>query len=145
MDVEVAVKHIKTGDCVFVGAFGAQPIKIENELIRQKERLKSLTIVQSTVFGQTNLVTPGLEKYFRFISLFSTRDVRTAIKEGRAEYVPCFFYEQPEYIEKYCPPDVACIQVSPPDNNGFCSLGVSVDVARKAVECSKTVDRKSVV
>jgi len=143
LDVKDAVKHIKTGDYVFVGAFGGQPIAIEEELIKQKERLKSLTIVQGTVFGQAKLLKPGLEKYFRYISLFSTKEVRIAIKEGRAEYVPCFFSEQPEYIEKHFSPngspDVACVQVSVPDEKGFCSLGVSVDVARKAVDCSKLV------
>jgi len=84
-----------------------------------------------------------MEKYFRYISLFSTKDVREAIREGRAEYTPCFFSEQPDYIEKHFSPkgvpDVAYTQVSPPDNSGFCSLGVSVDVARRAVDCSKLV------
>ncbi len=143
LNVEDVVKKIKSGDYVFMGAFGGQSIAIEEELVNQKERLSPLTIVQSTVFGTTKLIEPGMEKYFRYISLFSTKDVREAIKEGRAEYMPCFFSEQPDYIEKHFSPkgvpDVACIQVSPPDNNGFCSLGVSVDIARKAADCSKMV------
>jgi len=143
VDVEVAVKHIKTGGYVFVGAFGGQPLAIEGEIIKQRERLKLLTICQGTVFGHTRLVESGMEQFFRYISLFSNKEVKIAIKEGRAEYVPCFFSEQPEYIEKHFSPkgvpDVACIQVSPPDNSGFCSLGVSVDLARKAADCSKMV------
>jgi len=143
LNIEDAVKNIKPNDYIFTGAFGGRPVAIEEELINQRERLKPLTIAQSTIFGHVKLVEPGMEKYFRYISLFSTKDVREAIKEGRAEYVPCFFSEQPEYIEKYFsptgPPDVACIQVSSPDDSGFCSLGVSVDVAKKATDCSKLV------
>jgi len=122
LNIEDAVKNIKPNDYIFTGAFGGRPVAIEEELINQRERLKPLTIAQSTIFGHVKLVEPGMEKYFRYISLFSTKDVREAIKEGRAEYVPCFFSEQPEYIEKYFsptgPPDVACIQVSSPDDSG---------------------------
>ena len=143
VDVGEAVKQIKPGSYVFMGAFGGEPVALEEEIIKQKERLKPLTITQGTVFGKARLVEHGLEKYFRYISLFSTKDVREAIKEGRAEYVPCFFSEQPDYIEKHFSPkgdpDIACVQISPPDESGFCSLGVSVDVARRAVDCSKLV------
>jgi 4-hydroxybutyrate CoA-transferase len=143
LSVKEAVEKIKPKSYVFMGAFGSQPKGIEKELVNQSERLKPLTIVQGTVFGTTALLDPRMKNYFRYISLFSTKEVRIAIKEGRAEYLPCLFSEQPEYIEKYFSPnggpDVACIQVSPPDNSGFCSLGVSVDVARKAADCSKMV------
>ena len=143
LSTKEAIEKIKPGSYIFMGAFGGQPKAIEKELVNQRERLKPLTIIQGTLFSSTELLTPGMEKYFRYISLFSTKDVRIAIKEGRADYVPCFFSEQPEYIEKYFSPkgvpDVACIQVSTPDRSGFCSLGVSVDVARKAADCSKMV------
>lgn len=144
LDVKDAVKHIKTGDYVFAGAFGGQPITIENEIVKQRTRLKPLTICQGPVFGHTTrLIEPGMEGFFHYISLFSTKEVKIAIKEKRAEYVPCFFSEQPDYVEKYFSPkgvpDVACIQVSPPDESGFCSLGVSVDIARRAADCSKLV------
>jgi len=143
-NVEDVVNNIKPNDYIFMGAFGGQPMAIEEEIIKQRERLKLLTICQGPVFsGHTRLVEPGMEQFFRYISLFSNKEVKKAIKEKRAEYVPCFFYEQPDYIEKYFSPkgvpDVACIQVSLPDNSGFCSLGVSVDVARRAIDCSKLV------
>jgi len=143
VDIKEAIKQIKPGNYVYMGAFGGQPLAIEGEIIKQRERLKLLTICQGPVFGHTRLVESGMEQFFRYISLFSTKEVKIAIKEGRAEYVPCFFSEQPNYIEKHFsptgPPDVACIQVSSPDNSGFCSLGVSVDIARKAADCSKLV------
>jgi len=143
ISIENAVKNIKPNDYVFIGAFGGQPIAIEKEIIKQKARLKPLTICQGTVFGHTKLIEPVTENFFRYISLFSTKEIKIAIQEKRAEYVPCFFSEQPNYIEKYFSPkgvpDVACIQVSPPDESGFCSLGVSVDIARRAADCSKII------
>jgi len=112
-------------------------------LINQRERLKPLNIVQSLIFGHIKFIESGMENYFRYISLFSCKEVKIAIKEGRAEYLPCFFSEQPNYVERYFSPkgapDVACVQVSPPDESGFCSLGVSVDLARRAVDCSKLI------
>jgi 4-hydroxybutyrate CoA-transferase len=143
LKAEDAVRNIKPNDYVFFGSFGGQPTAIEKELVKQKKTISPLTIVQGSVFGNANLVKPGLEKYFRYISLFSTKEVRIAIAENRAEYVPCFFSKQPEYIKKYFSPegglDIACVQLSPPDDRGFCSLGVSVDVAKEAVDCSKVV------
>lgn len=143
LSAKEAVEKIEPGSYIFIGAFAAQPKAIEKELINQRERLKLLTIVQGPVFGTTELLHPSMKGYFCYVSLFSTKEVRIAIKEGMAEYLPCFFYEQPEYIVKHFSPkgvpDVACIQVSPPDNNGFCSLGLSVDVAREAADCSKMV------
>ncbi|MFZ1825620.1 MAG: 4-hydroxybutyrate CoA-transferase, partial [Chitinophagales bacterium] len=62
------------------------------------------------------------------------------MNEGRADYIPVFLSEIPElFKQKILDLDVAIVQVSPPDKHGYCSLGVSVDIARTAVNTSKLV------
>ena len=66
--------------------------------------------------------------------------MREAVNEGVADYVPVFLSEVPSLFRKgVMPLDVALVQVSPPDRHGFCSLGVSVDVSRAAVQTAKHV------
>ncbi len=59
---------------------------------------------------------------------------------GYADYVPVFLSEIPElFKQNILPIDVAIVQVSPPDSHGYCSLGVSVDIARSAVNTARYV------
>jgi acyl-CoA hydrolase len=77
---------------------------------------------------------------FRVNALFVGANVRQAIHDGRADYLPVFLSEVPRLFRAgILPLDVALVQVSPPDRHGFCSLGVSVDVTRAAVQMAKTV------
>ncbi|MBA7577672.1 butyrate:acetyl-CoA coenzyme A-transferase [subsurface metagenome] len=71
LNVENAVKRVKSGDYIFIGAFGGRPKLIEEELINQRERLKPLNIAQSLIFGHIKFIESGMENYFRYISLFS--------------------------------------------------------------------------
>src|SRR5690606_1851352 len=73
-------------------------------------------------------------------ALFVSSNIREAINDGRGDYVPVFLSEIPLLFKQgILPIDVALIQVSPPDKHGFCSLGVSVDVAKTAVQTAKYV------
>jgi acyl-CoA hydrolase len=73
-------------------------------------------------------------------SLFVSENVRKAVNEGRADYVPIFLSEIPILFKRnILPIDVALMQVSPPDKHGYCSLGVSVDIASAALKNAKRV------
>ena len=68
------------------------------------------------------------------------KQLRKAVEEGRADYIPVFLSDIPDLFNKNnLPLDVAIVQVSPPDQHGYCSLGVSVDIARSAVANAKYV------
>jgi len=67
-------------------------------------------------------------------------NIREATNEGRADYIPIFLHDAPRlFHENRIVPDVALIHVSMPDARGFCSLGVTVGVARAAVCCAKII------
>jgi acyl-CoA hydrolase len=70
--------------------------------------------------------------------MFVSESVRGAVQNGRADFIPVFLSDIPDLFQKgYLPIDVALVQVSPPDQHGYCSLGVSVDIARSAVNTAR--------
>ena len=76
----------------------------------------------------------------RVSSLFVGANLRNKKDRERFDYIPCFLSEIPNLFRRgILPIDVALVQVSPPDKNGWCSLGLSVDVAKAAAETAKVV------
>ena len=83
------------------------------------------------------------EQYFHNIktnSFFLSQGIRQAVQEGRADYIPCYLSETPKLFQTgVMPIDIALIQVTPPDEFGYCSLGLSVDICKSAVESARLV------
>jgi 4-hydroxybutyrate CoA-transferase len=99
-----------------------------------------IEIVQVLTVGSADYVAPGMEKYIRVNTLFISANVRQAVNEGRADFTPCFLSEIPGlFRSRVLPLDVALIQVSPPDEHGFCSFGVEVGVTKTAAETARIV------
>ncbi len=136
---ENALQVIKSGDRVFVHGSACTPLLLLQELAKQKNRLENVEIVSITLQGDIEIAKPGYENSFHINSLFVSEPIRLAVKEGRADFIPAFLSDIPDMIRTVLPIDVALVQVSPPDKHGYCSLGVSVDVARTAVNTAKYV------
>jgi len=97
-------------------------------------------VVHLMTLGSAPYVQPGLEARFRHAAFFIGANVRQAVQEGRADFMPVFLSEIPQLITSgRVHIDVALIQVSPPDRLGFVSLGVSVDVVRAAVDTADLI------
>lgn len=137
---EEALSVIKSGDRVFMHGSAQTPVFLINELAKQANRLRDVEIVSISVYGDLEIAKPGYEKSFMLNSMFVSGALRQAVNEGRADYIPVFLSEIPELFKRnILPIDVAIVQVSVPDQHGYCSLGVSVDVARSAVNTAKVV------
>ena len=81
-----------------------------------------------------------MKSHFHHNSLFAGPGTRQAISEGRADYTPTYFSEIPRlFRDKILPIDFALIQLSPPDEQGFMSFGISVDYTAQAAKSSKIV------
>jgi acetyl-CoA hydrolase len=81
-----------------------------------------------------------MKGHFRHNAFFIGKNVRTAVKEGRADFTPIFLSEIPQLLlSRQYPIDVAFMQVSPPDEHGYCSFGVGVDCTKTATEVAKVV------
>lgn len=137
---EEALLNVVSGNRVVFGHAAGEPIVLVDELIKQKDRLQGIEIIHMVPLRECEYCLPEMEKHFRHNSLFSGAGTREAIREGRAEYTPIFFSEIPRlFRENILPVDVALIQLSPPDEKGYMSFGVSVDYTMQAAESAKIV------
>ena len=137
---EDAVKLIAPGQRVFVHGGAATPHYLLREIAKRSKELWNIELVSISLQGDAILTDKKYRDSFRMNSLFVSQNVREAVNNGRADYVPVFLSEIPILFRKnILPLDVAIVQVSLPDKHGYCSLGVSVDIAATAVKCAKTV------
>ena len=136
---EEAVKKIQSGNRIVFSHACGEPRILPGELVRRAGELRDVEIVHMVSMGEAFYCRPELASNFRHISLFAGATTRDALWENRADYLPCVFSEIPSLFESVLPVDVALVTVSPPDKNGLCSLGVSVDYTKKAVEMAKIV------
>ncbi|HCW06885.1 MAG TPA: 4-hydroxybutyrate CoA-transferase [Cytophagales bacterium] len=137
---EEAVKIIKSGNRVFVHGGAATPHLLLKKLSERASELFNVEIVSVSMQGDVFIADPKYHENFRINSLFVSPNIRDAVNEGRADYVPVFLSEIPQLFRRnILPLDVALVQVSPPDKHGYCSLGTSVDCALSAIRTAKHV------
>lgn len=135
-----AVSVIAPGNRVYIQGSAQTPTHLLKAVAKQADRLRDVEFVFITVYGDIHVDKPEFADRFKINSLFVSASVRSAVNEGRADYVPAFLSEIPDlFNQNVLPIDVALVQVSVPDKHGYCSLGVSVDVARSAVNTAKHV------
>ncbi len=135
-----ALSCIQSGNRVFVHGSAQTPTFLLRHLAQEAPRLHDVEIVSITIYGDVYVDKPEFEGHFHINSLFVSESIRKAVNEGRADYVPVFLSEIPElFNQKILPVDVAIVHVSVPDQHGYCSLGVSVDIARSAVNNARHV------
>jgi len=132
---------IKSGDRIFIGSNAAVPNALVDNLIDNSGNLHDIEVVHILTLSENIWAEPEHQDLFKVNALFiGGKNIRKAIAEGRADYTPCFLSEVPKlFKENILPLDVALIMVSPPDEFGYCSLGVSVDVVSAAVKNAKYV------
>lgn len=135
-----AVSLVRSGDRVFVHGSAATPLTLVHALLARAGEVRDVEIVSISTLGDLGLERPGVHDAFFLNSLFVSANVQHVVDTDRGDYVPVFLSEIPRLFESgVMPLDVALVHVSPPDRHGYCSLGVSVDVARSAVLHARTV------
>jgi len=140
ISAEEAVKLVKSGDRVFLHGSAATPLHVLNTLLKRKDEIKNVELVSISMFGDIEWKEPGVTDSFYLNSLFVSSNIREWANSSCGRYVPIFLSEIPLLFSRgYLPLDVAIVQVSPPDSQGFCSLGTSVDAAWSAVRHAKLV------
>lgn len=135
---EEAIQMIKPGQRVFIHGGAATPHFLLQHLANRYRELWNVELVSISLQGDAILADKKYKDSFRMNSLFVSQNIREAINSGRGDYIPVFLSEVPNLFRKnILPIDVAIVQVSPPDKHGYCSLGVSVDVAAAAVKSAR--------
>ena len=137
---EEAVSHIRPGQRVFVGTGCGEPQSLSHALAARSKSLSDTEIVHLLTLGEAPYASRELSKCFRVNSFFIAENVRSVIQEGLGDYTPIFLSEIPRLFSSgQLPLDAALIQVSPPDERGMCSLGISVDIVKSAAENASLV------
>ena len=135
-----AVDIISSGDRVFIQGGVATPQELVNAMAQRSCDFRNVEIVHIHTEGTAPYTASDCRDSFTINSFFIGSNIRSTVKQGYAQYIPMFLSEIPAlFRDNILPLDVALVQVSPPDKHGYCSLGVSVDVAITAVEEAKYV------
>jgi len=135
-----AVKDIASGDRVWIHPGCNTPTLLINAMVARAPELENVEVVHILTLAAAPYAEPGMEESFRHRSLFTGANVRDAVNDGRADFVPIHLHDVPALISRgQMPIDVALIHISLPDEHGFCSYGVGVDATKTAVEHARTV------
>ena len=135
-----ALSHITSNSRVFIHSVAAAPQSLIEAMMHYSNALRNVEIIQLHTEGPAPYAEPGMEQSFKVNAFFVGSNIREAVNAGRAEYMPIFLSEVPMLFRRgLMPVDCALIQVSPPDAHGFCSLGISVDIAKAVLEHSTTI------
>lgn len=135
-----ALKQIKSGDRVFLHGGVATPHRLVEGLVARAIELKNVEIVHLHTEQPPLYADAKYKENFKVTNLFVGSNIRKDLDYDRIDYLPCFLSEIPSLFRSSALPlDVALVQVSPPDNHGYVTLGTSVDVARAAVDSAKVV------
>lgn len=135
-----ALSIIQSDTRVFIHGSVCTPVFLLHELAKEKDRLRNVELVAITLKGDIELDKPEYAGSFHINSLFVSGPIRNAVAEGRADFIPVFLSDIPDLFKNnILELDTAIVQVSPPDRHGYCSLGVSVDIARAAVDSARQI------
>ena len=137
---EQALSLIQDGETIWCHSMAATPYTMLNALSRVALDKKDLTLISLHTEHSEVLCSPELQGHLRQRVFFVGRPTRPAVNCAQADYVPAFLSEIPKLFRSGEQPlDTAIIQVSPPDKHGLCSLGVSVEATRAAMQSAKKI------
>lgn len=140
MTAEEAIRKIKAGDRVFIGSACGEPQELVRTMSRMGDQLTDTELIHVMTLGVAPYTDPRYAANFRANAFFIGNSVRDAVNEARADYTPVFLSQVPALFQsRRLQIDVALVMVSPPDEHGFCSLGVSVDITKAGVEAARLV------
>jgi len=135
-----AVKAVQSGNRIFLTGNVSVPQKVLAALVDYAPQLQDVEICQALTVGSADYVSPAMEGHLRVNSIFISANIRKAVHEGRADFTPVLLAEFPLLFKRgLLPLDVAMIHVSPPDEHGFCSLGVEVGLTKTPAESAKII------
>lgn len=138
---EILGSVLRDGNRIFLGSGCGEPQHLVRALVELLPHYRDLELVQNLSFGALPEDWTRLQEHCRIKTFFLGARTRHAVNLGLADYIPIYFASIPELLreDKSWALDVCLIQVSPPDEHGFCSFGIAVDINKVACEVAKVV------
>ena len=135
-----AVADVRSGDQLYLHCAAATPSVLLDALVERAAELRDVSVVHLHCEGPGPHLAPEMEGHFRHRALFIGPNARSAVDEGRADYVPVFLSDVPRLFESgLLPLDHVFVNATPPDRNGYCSLGTSIEAMHAAIRAAKRV------
>lgn len=137
---EAVSKAIHSGSYLVFGHAAAGPESIARAIYDQRERLQDVRIFQMLYFGEAWHLRPEMQGHVIPVVNFLDKVSRVSFAQHRAEYLPCHFHEVPDLFRLgLYPVEVAVVQLSRPNEEGYCSFGISNDYTKRATEYAKVI------
>ena len=137
-----AVGLIDSGDSIYIQGSTSIPEVLSQALADRGNELKDVTIYAAFAVGRREapFCKPEYKEAFNVKSLFVANNIRRWLADGYGTTIPAFLGEIPAmFRDGTLPLDAVFLNVSPPDKDGYCSFGVSADLAVSALECARKV------
>jgi 4-hydroxybutyrate CoA-transferase len=135
-----AVSGITSGQQLYLQCAAATPSVLLDALVARAPELADVSVVHLHCEGPGPHLAPEMAPHFRHKALFIGPNARTAVADGRADYIPTFLSDVPRLFEGgLLPLDAVFVNATPPDAHGFCSLGTSVEAMHAAIRAARTV------
>jgi len=139
MTADEAVRVIKSGDRVVDGHGPGQPTLLREAMVRRADELENVEVVCGFTLGEAEYCQPKYQKSFVHNSVFNIGATRQAHWEGRADFTASPLSEMDRLFTTRLPVDVLFTHVTPPDENGYVSMGIDVSFTRAVVDSAKVV------
>lgn len=137
---EEAVKRIPNHCRVFFGHGANEPLVLTDALVANYKQYEDVEICHWVPMGKGEYTHLEMQGHFHYNGLFLGPVTRASVQEGRADYTPFYFHQSLQFFtDGTFPIDVALVTLSPPDQHGFCSFGVSVGGTKPAALAAKMV------
>ncbi|HHL33666.1 MAG TPA: acetyl-CoA hydrolase/transferase family protein, partial [Desulfobulbaceae bacterium] len=135
-----ALTHVQPGQRVFIGTGCGEPVQLVSAMTKRAGSLANVELVQLITKGKAPYAEKRYAECFTINSFYIGSNVRDMIQEGMGDYTPILMSDVPGLLNSgVLPLDVALIQITPPDERGKVSLGISVDIVRSAAENASLV------
>lgn len=141
VSADEAVSHIRDNDLVVLAHAAGVPQLCVDAMVRNYQQYHDVRIFHLVTLGESPYTAPEMAGHFRLVTSFVGANTRTAVQEGRGDFIPMFFSEIPQMMKPggVYHPDVAIVQLSSPNAEGYCSYGISCDYSKPAAEQAKIV------
>lgn len=134
VDADTAIRHIQKGQRILIGSGCAEPQHLVHALVRNASCFRDNEVVHILTVGVAPYAEPQYQESFRHNAFFIGHNIRESVAQGHADYMPIFLSDVPRLLKtRQMPVHAVLLQVSPPNENGCVSLGVSVDILPAAI------------
>lgn len=140
VSAQEALSVLKSGDNVFIQTAAAAPQQLVLAMTERGKALNNVSVYHLHTEGVVPYASEELKDHFSVHCFFIAANMRPYVNKGIADYIPIFMSEVPALFRRgIIKINVALLHVSPPDEHGYCSLGVSVDAALAAMENARYI------